>query len=241
VITGQQLAEWIGENPYNIDRSYDMVQLLNRYAEDYGMDIVFLFGHDHSRWENELLLKEGDTIVSTQSYGDRSFGEQTVHFTYAHAGYLSTVIGSADSKFSLICRDGNKLQYDLIRTTDSEELHTEIPSRYQADYASVEAFEDMAKIDYEKKTGIAVYPQAVRNTDGTVTITLSDASGKTLETYTLDAKTGTGRDANGGEVNLPQTGLTSWDTAVTVGGAIMLFAAGAWLTHRVRKRERTSP
>ena len=239
---GQQLTEWIGENPYNIDRSYDMVQLLNHYAENYGMDIVYLFGHNHSRSENELFLKDGDTIVSTQSYSDRSFGEQTVHFTYAHAGYLSTVIGCADSKFSLICRDGGKLQYDLIRTTDSEDLHTEIMTKYKADYASAEAFSNMAKIDYEKKTGIAVYPQAVRNTDGTVTVNLNDADGKALDTYTLDAKTGIGRDANGGEVNLPQTGVTSWDTVAAAGSAFVLLAAGAWLTYRgSRKQERTSP
>ena len=66
---------------------------------------------------------------------------------------------------------------------DRRKRHTEIPLRYRADYASAEAFAEMAKIDYEKKTGIAVFPQAVQNTDGTVTVTLNDASGKTLDTY----------------------------------------------------------
>ena len=47
--------------------------------------------------------------------------------------------------------------------------------------------------------------------------------------YTLDAKTGIGRDANGVEVNLPQTGVTSWDTVVAVGGAFVLLATGTWL------------
>lgn len=234
--TGLPLAEWIGENPYNLDKSYDMAELLNRYAEDYGMDIVFLFGHNHSRSENEFLLTDGDTIVSTQRYSDRSFGEQTVHFTYAHAGYLSTRIGCADSKFSLIWRDGDKLQYDLIRTTDSANRHTEIPSRYKPEFASEEAFANMAMIDYEKKTGIAVYPQAVRNADGTVTVTLNNAAGQMLDTYTLDVKTGIGRDANGGEVNLPETGVNAWDTAAAVGSAFVLIAAGIWMLRRSRKK-----
>ena len=235
---GQQLAEWIGANPYNLDRSYDMVQLLNRYAEDYGMDIVYLFGHDHSRWENELLLTDGDTIVSTQYYKDRNYGKQSIHFTYANAGYLSTVIGSADSRFCLLSRDGDKLQYDLIRTTDSEDLHTEIPSRCKADYASVEGFAHMAQVDYEQKTGIAVYPQAVRQDDGTVIVKIKDAAGITLETYTLNARTGIGTDEHGREVNLPQTGLNLWDTAAPICNSLMLIAVGLWLTIGGERRRR---
>ncbi|MCR4647117.1 MAG: metallophosphoesterase [Oscillospiraceae bacterium] len=235
--SGQQLSSWIGYNPYNLDRSYDMVQLLNRYAEDYDMDIVYLFGHDHSRNENEMLLQDGDTIVSTQYYKDWNCGKQTIHFTYANAGYLSTRIGSADSKFCLLYRDGDKLVYDLIRTTDSEDLHTEITTKYRQDYASVEGFVHMAMVDYEQKTGIAVYPEAERQADGTVIVTIKDAAGSTLDTYTLDAKTGIGTDEHGREVNLPQTGMDLWEMVMLLGSSFTLLIAGSWLLYRGSRRK----
>ena len=234
----QRLTEWIGENMYNVDCSYELAALLNRYAEDYGMDIMYLFGHDHSRQETELLLKEGDTLLSTRRYADQSFDSQTLHFTYAHAGYLSSQIGSADSKFSLIYRDGSKNVFDLIRTTDSAESRTELPVKEKPDYATAEQFEDMAQRDYRQKTGVKTHAEAVRNADGIVTVTLRDRNGKTVDTYTLDAKTGIGTDAEGGEVNLPQTGVNDPTAGMTVCGAFMLGIFGALLMRRSVRRKK---
>ena len=93
----------------------------------------------------------------------------------------------------------------------------------------------MAKIDYEKKNGIAVYPETVIQ-DGIVTVTLKDADGILLDTYTLDVKTGIGTNAQGGEVDLPQTGVTSGRTAAAAGAAAAMAAAGFWLMHRASRR-----
>ena len=106
------------------------------------------------------------------------------------------------------------------------------------DYATLEGFAKMAKIDYEKKYGIAVTPEAVLNADNIVTITLKDASGAVLDTYTLDSKTGIGKDAQNTEVNLPQTGVTSMTDAAAVGGALTMIVAGFWMLRGVCSRKK---
>ena len=115
------LSAWLGENMYNVDCSYELAQTINRYAEQYDMDILYLFGHDHSRSEAEMFLTEGDTLFSTMHYADRSIGSQKLHFTYAHAGYLSSVIGCADRRFTFIYRDGSRFRYDLLHSDGSVE------------------------------------------------------------------------------------------------------------------------
>ncbi len=231
----QPVAEWAGDALYNIDQSYEMAELINRYAENYHMDIMYLFGHDHSRAETEMLLKDGDTLCSTLRFADKSTDTQTLHFTYANSGYLSEKRGSSDGNFSLITRENGSYAYELIRARDGRVQRTELAPKYQPDYASPERFAEMAKIDYEKKNGIAVYPETVIQ-DGIVTVTLKDADGILLDTYTLDVKTGIGTNAQGGEVDLPQTGVTSGRTAAAAGAAAAMAAAGFWLMHRASRR-----
>ena len=106
------------------------------------------------------------------------------------------------------------------------------------DFATLEELADMAKIDYEKKHGVAVTPEAVQNTDGSVTVTLKDASGAVLDTYTLDQKTGVGKDAQGAEVNLPQTGNNAAGTFAAVSGAALTALAGAVLVSRAFRKKK---
>ena len=111
---GRSIGKWIGENQYNIDRSYELAELINSYARKYDMDIMYLFGHDHSRAETEFILSDGDSLVSTEKYNKMSYDTQELSFTYGHAGYLSTSIGSADAHFSFIYRDGDHYSYDIM-------------------------------------------------------------------------------------------------------------------------------
>lgn len=89
---------WGGQANYNIDKSNEMVAMLNKYAEQ-GMNITFLFGHDHSRRESEMLLRPGDEITSTVSYALKDINEdeakqtQILKFTYGHSGYITNSIG----------------------------------------------------------------------------------------------------------------------------------------------------
>ena len=99
---GSGLEAWSGGNEYNPDGSGEMAALLNRCAEEYGLDILFLFGHDHSKGEAEFFLKNGDELISADAYSDRSTASVPISFLYGHAGYLSSGIGSADNHYTLI-------------------------------------------------------------------------------------------------------------------------------------------
>ena len=58
-------------------------------------------------------------------------------------------------------------------------------------------------------------------------ITLSDDSGEIVDFYFVDAATGSGEDANGKEINLPQTGNNAVSNLLLVVAALMMIAAGA--------------
>ncbi len=93
---------------------------------------------------------------------------------------------------------------------------------------SVSDLKKMASKDYESKNGKAPAKTVTKeNADGTVSIELTDASGKVLDTYTIDPATGTGKDSKGGEVNLPQTGNNSLGTVSAVALALLLLGAGS--------------
>lgn len=137
---GRYGGTWLGENQYNVDLSYDLAKLINIYAEKYDMDIMYLFGHDHSRNERELILTEGNELLGTKSYAGRSFGTQELHFTYGHSGYLSTAIGCARANFSFVARNGDSFSYDLINALSGDFSHKDITARNplpEADAASV--------------------------------------------------------------------------------------------------------
>lgn len=121
---------WVGENMYNVDLSYELAETINRYAEQYNMDIMYIYGHDHSRGEPEMFLTDGDTLICPRRYSDRSTENLTLHFTYTHAGYLNTTIGSAYKKFSFIVRDGDRFRYDLIRADGVHIRHEDIPVKH---------------------------------------------------------------------------------------------------------------
>jgi hypothetical protein len=69
------------------------------------MDILFLFGHDHSKGENELFLKPGDTITTVVDYnggGDNMVTRDVaLNFSYGHAGYVTNTIGGQE-RYSLV-------------------------------------------------------------------------------------------------------------------------------------------
>ncbi|MBR5683333.1 MAG: metallophosphoesterase [Ruminococcus sp.] len=126
--SGSSTGAWAGSTAYNISNSYDIAELINSYAVKYDMNILYLFGHDHSRGETEFILTEGDTIICPTDSADWQTNTTELGFTYAHSGYLSTVIGSADAHFSFIYRNGNDLAYELFRAGSSEYVrHTDIP------------------------------------------------------------------------------------------------------------------
>lgn len=156
------ISNWAGDGAYNIDNSDTLVELINRYAADYDMNIIYMFGHNHSRKETEMFLSDGDTIVSTHSFKSKEKVSQILNFTYAHSGYLSTEIGCADEMFSLVKCEGEKYTYDLMKTGSGIVRHEEIAS----------------------KTPI---PETIVTTENTVSETTTAASVIVTETTTTEA------------------------------------------------------
>lgn len=89
---------------YSIRNSAAVVKLINSYAENYHMNILFLFGHDHSRGEKEFYKLPGDTIFATVDPTTDSYEELTLNFAYAHAGYITSAIGG-HQVYSLLTYD----------------------------------------------------------------------------------------------------------------------------------------
>ena len=114
-----KLDDWGGGNSYNVDRSNEMVQLLNKYAET-GMNIQFYFGHDHSKGEAELCLNPGDTITSVISYSEQTTEDIVIKFTYGHAGYITSSTGG-NERYSLVTWDNNGSTRKMMNA-DGEEI-----------------------------------------------------------------------------------------------------------------------
>jgi len=108
-----------GQAKYNIDDSAAMSDLLNRCATEYGLNIVFFFGHDHSRGETEFFLERGDELISTVSYAERSSDSFTLNFYYGHAGYLSNSIGASDRHYTLLTWDDQSIHRELLQVHDA--------------------------------------------------------------------------------------------------------------------------
>ena len=93
-----------------------------------------------------------------------------------------------------------------------------------------------AQRDYAQKNGkMPTEMQYIVNADGTVTIQLmTEVSGhySTADVYTIDPVTGKGFDQNGAEVDLPQTGNNTPETAGKAAAAVMMLIAGAFAAVR---------
>ena len=139
---GKLIAEWAGDNEYNLDMSYELAELLNKYATEYNMDIMFLFGHDHSKGEAEFIITPGGELTSTKSFTDKTYGTQKIAFTYAHAGYISSKIGSADRHYSFIRWDDENIYTELKWLEDSSARSETIPRLAEEQGSTPESGED---------------------------------------------------------------------------------------------------
>jgi hypothetical protein len=104
---------------YNINNASKVVELLNEYGKT--MDILFLFGHDHSKGESELFLTPGDTITTVKDYnggGDNIVTEDVViNFSYGHSGYITNTIGGQE-RYSTVTWDDETITRTLTEAGD---------------------------------------------------------------------------------------------------------------------------
>lgn len=109
------ISDWAGGANYNIDDSFLLVEAINEMARTYNLDVMFLFGHDHSRNEKEFILQRGQTITSPVYYrskDDKQAKDEILCYSYAHAGYLTSSIGG-NQHYSLITWDENAITHHL--------------------------------------------------------------------------------------------------------------------------------
>ena len=123
-------------------------------------------------------------------------------------------------------------------TTTVSETTTTITEKY---FASEDELCNMAIEDYKQKTGTTpAKAEATTNADGTLSIVLTDESGKVLDTYVIDPVTGIGTSSDGSEVNLPQTGNNSMKTVAATSAALALTLLGSFAVVKsgvLRKKE----
>lgn len=123
-------------------------------------------------------------------------------------------------------------------TTTVLETTTTTTEKY---FASEDELCNMAIEDYKQKTGTTpAKAEATTNADGTLSIVLTDESGKVLDTYVIDPVTGIGTSSDGSEVNLPQTGNNSMKTVAATSAALALTLLGSFTVVKsgvIRKKE----
>ena len=119
-----EISEWSGGSSYNVDGSDQIAALLNEYAQANDMDILFLFGHDHSKGEVEFFLSRGDELISTVSYDEKTTASGILGFLYGHSGYLSDMIGSANEHYSLFRWNQEEILRDYGELGQTREQRT---------------------------------------------------------------------------------------------------------------------
>ena len=139
--------------------------------------------------------------------------------------------------------DGSVYTIDPFTLSGTDEYGREIDFHVipepPADALPLETFREWARNDYISKhgepEGLQVY--AKYTPDGKVQIMLRDpVENEDYDTYIVDAVKAVGTDAEGGAVNLPQTGNNAAGTAAASAAAVVLMLAGFALIRASRRR-----
>ena len=116
---------------------------------------------------------------------------------------------------------------DATQPTTEKTTETTTKPTENKNIASDEELLNWAKKDYEDKNGTSNTSATLNKKDnGDYEIIITDETGKLLDTYTIDPKTGTGVNSSNEEVNLPQTGNNSLKNVLVAAFALMLSALG---------------
>ena len=166
---------------------------------------------------------------------------------------MTAVLGEVSAYLEDMTENNKEgLSHQLFYTNDGSDLNSWVMGESspefgeeiieeKPDIASDEELCEWAEKDYQKKNGVK-YTNAVISSDenGRRVITISDKSGKVLDKYTIDPKTGKGSDSDGEAVDLPQTGNNSMTNLFILLGAIMSVIMGAFAIRAsgvIRRRE----
>ncbi|MBP0968387.1 MAG: hypothetical protein J5722_12190 [Oscillospiraceae bacterium] len=144
---------------------------------------------------------------------------------YLYVLYLADDSGLFNQIFMTIKADGQQ-PTETLRLSNTDISFVREAAK-EPKY-SAEKLMEMAKKDYQQKTGILpANAHTMTNLGGTVTVVLEDENGEALDAYTVDPETGIGeRFSDQSTVNLPQTGNNSLKTLMMMLGAFLLTVCG---------------
>lgn len=166
---------------------------------------------------------------------------------------MTAVLGEVSAYLEDMTENNKEgLSHQLFYTNDGSDLNSWVKAESspvfgeesveeKPDIASDEELCEWAEKDYQKKNGVKDTKATITGNDkGEREITITDKTGKVLDKYTVDPKTGKGTDSEGKAVDLPQTGNNSVTNLLILLGAVMFMVTGAFAvraSERFRRRE----
>ena len=211
------------------------------------------YGLESGDWEWDGKTYDGRVLIWDSNFPKALHDESCLYFDSATFDYcipqygIHVAEGAEDNTAGIItvCNDLNVLnQYPhpiadtaastgtvspdqaaatTYTTSDTDFLTSETTHTVYSD----EDLCEWAEKDYFDKYQETVTAKIGRRDQDKLIITLSDDSGEIVDFYFVDAATGSGEDANGVKINLPQTGNNAVSDLLLVVAALMMIAAGA--------------
>jgi hypothetical protein len=160
---------------------------------------------------------------------------KTVEINYTYIVTDTDVAAESINETLTVTVGANAKEPMVLKTAasahaEAAEPITTAPAETEPDttkpFASDDALCEMSVKDYQTKHGELALNAASEKKNGSLVVTLTDAEGNVRDTYTIDPMTGKGVSADGSAVDLPQTGITSAGSLLTVFAAFLMIAFG---------------
>ena len=174
------------------------------------------YHHLHYLGGSASLSEEGLPFDEVAALCEKLEARDDIAYAWVIPEYLEDLYAN-DSDFS----------FALTKLSSEPAVSETEPVVTEPQQLSDEMLCEWAAKDYADKHQTAV-TAAITGKDGDkVTISLTDASGNVVDTYTVDAAIGIGENAGGEEINLPQTGNNGISNLLLAIAALMMVAVGA--------------
>ena len=235
-LDGYTFKGWSAEVPETMPA--DSLDLIAQWELDDSVERVLITGN--TRGSGYLAVSEDgsepvfDPEYPTTSTGNNVIkGESVILSAKAAEGWVfkewqHKATGEVYSRDATITITADA-PLDLVAVFDTEDAVTE----HKLTDAQLMQW---SQKDYQDKTGTTANAAITGWSDDAYEITLTDKDDKVLDTYTVNPDTGVGTDAQGKEVNLPQTGMSGAHQAFA-GLAALMTIAGFGLVKKSKKKD----
>lgn len=211
-----------------------------RYDDNGDRKIVFLCGGIDTKYDLYLENLDDYAIALNSKMIQYEEINESATTSSTTATTVTTIENTPNSDTTTISTDNTESTITTTETTTTTatndgSIETITTIAAPANIASDEELCYWAAKDYEEKTGVTPASAEIEYTaDDIAIITLTDADGSVLDVYNIDPFTGIGTEADGGDVNLPQTGYSNF-YKVIVWFAILMTISGVAIVAYSRK------